>query len=82
MALAYLREEDELQHRNHLFWYPRWPIFVVSVKYEYEQTNHYSLLKTCWKAAKSNDFNWIVFMLLDSFLLELPKIYYLHYRKR
>jgi hypothetical protein len=40
----------------------------------------YWTVKACWKAAKSGDFNWFVFMLLFS-LLGLPEIYYLHYKQ-
>ena len=40
----------------------------------------YWTVKACWKAAKSDEFNWFLFMLLFS-LLGLPEIYYLHYRK-
>tara|TARA_B110000438_G_C15540108_1_gene532382 strand:+ start:431 stop:763 length:333 start_codon:yes stop_codon:yes gene_type:complete len=84
---AYLSADfSTLKGRNQLTYniqiYPREQIFVVSFRHEYEETNHCSLLKACWAAAKPDDFNWIVFMLLDSFLLELPEIYYLHYRKR
>jgi len=40
----------------------------------------YWTVKACWKAAKSDEFNWFLFMLLFN-LLGLPEIYYLHYRK-
>lgn len=40
----------------------------------------YWTVKACWSAAKNNDFNWFVFMLLFS-LLGIPEIYYLHFRK-
>ena len=41
----------------------------------------YWTVRACWKAAKSGDFKWFVFMLLFN-LLGLPEIYYLHYRKK
>jgi hypothetical protein len=41
----------------------------------------YWTIKACWKAAKYDEYNWFVFMLIFN-LLGLPEIYYLHYRKK
>ena len=41
----------------------------------------YWTVRACWKAAKSGEFKWFVFMLVFN-LLGLPEIYYLHGRKR
>jgi len=36
--------------------------------------------KACWKAAKSDEWNWFIFMMAIS-LLGLPEMYYLYFRK-
>ena len=41
----------------------------------------YWTAKGCWKAAKADEKNWFVFMLVFN-LLGLPEIYYLHYRNK
>ena len=51
-------------------------IFLIFVLIAWEV---YWTVKACWKAAKSDEFNWFLFMMLFS-LLGLPEIYYLDYR--
>ncbi len=51
-------------------------IFLIFVLIAWEV---YWTVKACWKAAKSDEFNWFLFMMLFN-LLGLPEIYYLHYR--
>jgi len=36
--------------------------------------------KACWKAAKSDEWNWFIFMMAIS-LFGLPEMYYLYFRK-
>jgi len=51
-------------------------IFLILVLIVWEA---YWTVTACWKAAKSDEFNWFLFMMLFN-LLGLPEIWYLHYR--